>query len=211
MNARRQPEHRRIELDHTTLKFYYLHEEELRAIADRGVCPPFLCASIECFRSEMPCDTQEVESSNKLVVDECKKAPHIEDVLYSARLTNTKSVHAEVPEASKGSIIKSALLDDIISSCESQYQSAEYKDVMRNRVKRFEPPTPMAALEDVQSTASLTPTLPLQALQDAAAPSAAAGDVRDGPAVPGPAAGGGFDGPEVDDPDLDIEWVARIL
>ena len=159
----------------------------------------------------MPCDTQEVESSNKLMVDECKKAPHIEDVLYSARLTNTKSVHAEVPEASKGSIIKSALLDDTISSCESQCQSAEYKDVMRNRVERFEPPTPMAALEDVQSTASLTPTLPLQALQDAAAPSAAAGDVRDGPAVPGPAAGGGFDGPEVDDPDLDIEWVARIL
>ena len=187
----------RPEIDHTVLKFFHVFEDDLREVQAHGAKPGFLCTAVTVLRMEWVADTQGIESANKVVVDECNKALGTREDLYSARLVNTKAVHAEVPEVANGGLLKTARLNNMILACESEYNSAEYKEVHARRVGRFNAPLAPAALQDVKST----DTLPPLALQDLPRAPALSVDAEAAPALDP-----GASEPAQDDPNMAMEW-----
>ena len=156
----------RRDLDPTTAKFRDNHQAVICRVADDGSYPVCLGASLAALRHMLLADTQEVESSNKIVVKQSERAPNVDCELLAARLTNVKAVYTEVGESPSSKDLLA-----MAYSFQGHWTSKESYNLLGDR-QRFALPPHMvdshAAIDDEPTKSAAPEPAPVPALCDAA-------------------------------------------
>ena len=134
-------------------------------VATDGLCPWPLYNYAKCLGLMLQLCTQAVESTNKIVTGEKKRAPKIADALMRARLVNTKSVWTNCANPQQAANNMLALTD---SACHN-HKSPTFNDIMNNP-DRYTLPQPLP----VADAPAAAPAAAAAAAAPAAAPAAAA-------------------------------------
>ena len=134
----------RRDLDTTKTKFRENHKAEICRVAADGCCYPVcLGASLTCLRNVWLADTQEVESSNNIVVKTNEKAQQMDCELLAARLTNVKAVYQEAGESPKSKDLLA-----MAHSMQGHWLSQESQRLLHDRERIALPFDAQAAIED---------------------------------------------------------------
>ena len=156
----------RRDLDATSAKFRDNHKAEIDRVAADGSYPVCLGASLAALRHMLLADTQEVESSNKIVVKQSERAPNVDCELLAARLTNVKAVYTEVGESPSSKDLLA-----MAHSFQGHWTSKESYNLLGDR-QRFALPPHMvdshAAIDDEPTKSAAPEPAPVPALCDAA-------------------------------------------